>query len=119
MLFSNPRVLPALLLCIGLGIALLRGQELQAIPESTPATLERDVELNYAMDMLRSGQTGDVSESEKTTRKQEIREQIQTTFIQPRAQMQTEYRQGLWMAAAGAILMALVLILQQRGIIKK
>ena len=119
MLFSNPKVLPALLLCIGLGLILVRGQELQTIQAWTPEDIETAVELNLALDLARRAESTPLSESEKAARKAAIREEIQKTFVEPQEKIRTEYRQGFWIAGAGLVLMILVVVLQQRGIIKK
>ncbi len=119
MLFSNPRVLPALLLCIGLTIMIMRGQELENLQKWNPQDVETAVELNYALDLVRRGTVEEPSEAEKTARQDAIRQEIQQTFVNPQEKMQREYEQAKWMAGAGALLMILVLILQQRGILKK
>ncbi len=119
MLFSNPRVLPALLLCMGIGIVLLRGQELKNLQEWSPADIQTAVELNYALDLARTQETRTLSPEEKAQRQARIRQDIEATFVIPQQRARTEYRQGMWMAGAGAVLMALVLLLQQRGILKK
>ncbi|MGJ8668625.1 MAG: hypothetical protein ACSHXK_03965 [Oceanococcus sp.] len=119
MLFSNPRVLPALLLCIGLTIFLMRGQELKNMEAWNPSDIETAVELNYALDLVRRGEAPAPSELEKQTRQAEIRSEIVETFIAPQEKTKREHEQAKWMAIAGAILMVLVLLLQQRGILKK
>lgn len=119
MLFSNPRVLPALLLCIGLGVMLIRGQELDAMPSWTQEDIETAVELNLALDLARMNRDApdQLSPAEKAEHRERLRQEIQETFIDKRAKLEAEYRQGQWMAIAGGVLMVLVLILQQRGII--
>lgn len=119
MLFSNPRVLPALLLCIGLTIVIMRGQELKSMQQWNPQDIDTAVELNYALDLVRRGQTTPLSSSEETARKAEIREEISQTFVEPQKKMQREYEQAKWMTGAGAVLLVIVLVLQQRGIIKR
>ena len=119
MLFSNPRVLPALLLCIGLTIFFIRGQELQEAQQWNPQDIETAVELNYALDLVRRGEAQDPSEAEKKARQDEIRREIEETFIAPQQKMRREYEQAKWIAIAGGLLMVLVLVLQQRGILKK
>ena len=119
MLFSNPRVLHALLLCIGLTIFLMRGQELKELQQWNPSDLETAVEINYALDLVRQGGTEPPSEAEKQARQAEIRREIEQTFIEPQLKIQREYEQAKWMAIAGGVLMVIVLILQQRGILKK
>lgn len=119
MLFSNPRVLPALLLCIGLTIFFMRGQELKQLQAWNPSDIETAVELNYALDLVRRGEAEAPSEAEKQSRQAEIRREIEQTFIEPQEKTKREHEQAKWMAIAGAILMALVLLLQQRGILKK
>lgn len=119
MLFSNPRVLPALLFCIGAGLIFLRGQELEKMQSWNPADLETAVELNLALDLVRSGQNEELSATEREARKAAIRADLEETFVLPKQRAQTEYRQGFWMAGAGIVLMMLVMLLQQRGILKK
>lgn len=123
MLFSNPRVLPALLLCVGLGVVLIRGQELRNTPEWTERELETAVELNFALDLARQGSSGQtvapMTEAERQARQADIRRELIATFVEPRQQREKEFRQGLWMSIAGAVLMAIVLVLQQRGILKR
>ena len=119
MLFNNPRVLPALLLCIGLTIFLMRGQELKELQQWNPADIETAVELNYALDLVRQGANEAPTEAEKQARQAEIRREIEQTFIEPQQRIQREYEQAKWMAIAGALLMVVVLVLQQRGILKK
>ncbi len=119
MLFSNPRVLPALLFCIGVGIIFLRGQELDQTKDWSPQDMETAIELNLALDLVRSGHQGELSDSEKQQRKAAIRSELEETFIKPQQRIRNEYRQGFWMAGAGVVLMVLVMLLQQRGILKK
>lgn len=119
MLFSNPRVLPALLFCIGLTVLIMRGQELKNMDQWNPDDIDTAVELNFALDQVRRDETSSLSDSEARTRKQEIRQEIEQTFVEPQKKMQQEYEQAKWMTGAGAILLILVLVLQRRGIIKR
>lgn len=119
MLFSNPRVLPALLFFIGVAIIFMRGQELEQMKNWHPEDLETAVELNLALDLARSGHAAPLSADEREAREAAIRQELIETFVEPKQRMETEYRQGFWMAGAGLFLMALVMLLQQRGILKK
>lgn len=119
MLFSNPRVLPALLVCIGLTIMILRGNELKNLEQWSPQDLERAVELNFALDQMRTGQTEPLSPAQETQRKNEIRRDITTTFVEPQQKARKEFEQAKWITAAGVVLMLIVLILQNRGLLRK
>ena len=120
MLFSNPRVLPALLIIIGLGILIIRGQEMDQLQAWNPDDLDVAVELNYALDLARLGpDAATPPPAEAEQRKAAIREEIIRTFVEPQQRLQTEYRQAQWMIGIGGALMIVVLILQQRGILRK
>lgn len=119
MLFSNPRVLPALLLCLGLSLLYVRGKEMKTLQAWNPQDIETAVELNYALDMARREQTAPASDTEKQARKAGIRKEIEATFVEPQQRIRREYTQAKWMSGAGLVLMLIVLGLQKRGIIKK
>lgn len=119
MLFSNPRVLPALLVCIGLTIMILRGNELKNLEQWTPQDLERAVELNYALDQMRAGQAEPLSPDQEAQRKIEIRAEITSTFVEPQRKAREEFEQAKWITGAGVVLMLIVLVLQHRGILRK
>lgn len=119
MLFHNPRVLPALLVVIGVTMLYLRGQQLQDIQQWNPQDIETAVELNYALDLMRGGQETEPSEAEKQARLSDIRQEIVSTFVEPQQRIEREYEQAKWMTGIGLVLMLVVLILQQHGILKK
>ena len=119
MLFSNPRVLPALLVCIGLTIMILRGNELKNLEQWTPDDLDRAVELNFALDQMRNGEPASLSTAEQNARMAEIRAEIRSTFIEPQEKAREEFEQAKWITGAGVVLMLIVLVLQNRGILRK
>ncbi len=119
MLFSNPRVLPILMMCIGIGIIAIRGPQIEKFQHWAPEDIDTAVELNLALDMVRRGDEVTLSEEEQEARKAQIRSEIMQTFVLPQQKMREEYRQGFWIAGIGFGLFILVLLLQQRGLLKK
>lgn len=124
MLFSNPRVLPALLLCVGLALVLIRGQELRAMKQSwTEADIDTAVELNYALDLAReSSRTRAVAnptEAQKRQRQADIRQELTELYIEAPKRVRREFNQGILMSLIGGMLLVIVLILQRRGILKR
>lgn len=125
MLFSNPRVLPALLFCVGIAVFYMRGKELDAMPDWSAADIETAVELNLALDLAREqqrdadGNPVTINAQDMEQRKQAIREELQTTVIAKREELETEHRQALIISIVGAVLMVIVLVLQRTGVLKK
>ncbi len=119
MLFSNPRVLPILMMCIGIGIIAVRGPQIEKFQDWGPQDIDTAVELNLALDMVRSGPDITLTEAQQQARKEQIRAEIMQSFVLPQQKMREEYRQGYWIAGIGFALFILVLLLQQRGLLKK
>ncbi len=124
MLFRNPRVLPALLLCIGLGLGGIRAWELHDMPDWTPQDIETSVELNYMLDLARSRASASdpipvLPPEEADRRKQAIRQDVLHETRGQRQKLESEMRQGILLVVVGALLYLGVLVMQKRGILPK
>ncbi len=119
MLFSNPRVLPALLLCVGFGLAAYRWYELQNAPPPDPQAIELAVELNYALDLARAEKAGKPmpDAQQRVDEKAKIRQEIEEFMGAERETLQTQIVQGLVAGFLGLALYLGVLMLQRRGVI--
>lgn len=120
MLFSNPRTLPALLLCVGFGLAVYRWYELQHTPAPDPQEIELAVELNYALDLARAENAGKPTPGaqQRVDEKAKIRAEIEEFMGAERETLQTQMTQGLVAGFLGLALYLGVLALQRRGVIK-
>ncbi len=119
MLFSNPRVLPALLLCVGFALAAYRWYELQNAPVPDPQEIELAVELNYALDLARADKAGNPmpDAQQRVDDKARIRAEIEEYMDAERQELQTQITQGLVAGLLGLALYLGVLVLQRRGVI--
>lgn len=119
MLFSNPRVLPALLLCVGFALAAYRWYELQNAPSPDPQEIELAVELNYALDLARADKEGKPmpGAQQRIDEKAKIRAEIEEFMDGERQELQTQITQGLVAGFIGLALYLGVLVLQRRGVI--
>lgn len=117
MLFSNPRVLPALLLCVGFGLAGYRWFELQRVPEHD---LELAVELNYALDLARAEKAGETmpGAQQRIDDKAQLRAEIQQHLDGERQELKNQITQGMVAGFLGLALYLGVMSLQRRGVIK-
>lgn len=117
MLFSNPRVLPALLLCVGFGLAGYRWLELQRIPEPD---IELAVELNYALDLARAEKAGESmpDAQQRIDDKAQLREEIRSHLDGERQELKNQITQGIVAGFLGLALYIGVMSLQSRGVIK-
>ena len=120
MLFSNPRTLPALLLCIGVFLAGHRWYQLEQTPPYDAEEVELAVELNYALDLARAQRDGQPlpDAQQRLDDKARLREEIEAHFYGKRNELQTQIQQGIIAALIGLVLYVGVMVLQRRGVIR-
>lgn len=119
MLFSNPRTLPALLLCVGFGLAGYRWMELRRMPPLDPEQVELAIELNYALDLAKAEKAGTPmpDAAQRKLDKEQLRAEIEEHFNGAQAQKETEIWQGLAGGAIGLVLYLGVLFMQRKKVI--
>ncbi len=118
MLFRNPRVLPALMLCIGLGLAGIRGWQLRELVMPQGAELDQAVELNYVIDLARSRSSAmdpipTLPPDQAAEHKARIRAELLALAETERSRLRTEFYQGLLLIAGGGLFYMLVLYMQR------
>lgn len=120
MLFSNPRVLPALLLCVGFGLAGYRWFALERIPPVDEGEIALAVELNYALDLARREKDGEPAPGaqQRIDDKRALREEIVAHIDNERTELELQITQGLIAGFLGLVLYLGVLVLQARGVVK-
>lgn len=120
MLFTNPRVLPALLLCVGFSLAGYRWFELKNSPPPDADQIALAVELNYALDLARQEKAGETlpGTQERIDQKSALRQEIVAHIEGERQILKNQVFQGLVAGFLGLALYLAIVTLQARKVLK-